>query len=200
MLGTAAIGAMLAAMSPQVAVADRRELRFDAFATPSPFAAFGFFSADGHGPEGRGVEIGVGVAASRRFGRRFDLGLGLRYDFARDDEDRVHLVAAPITAALVFPIGTERELRAGVGLGPGFGVAPGYADDGDSALLMLGASGELAFAFAQGIHSDGLDLALQLGARLDVLPELNADPGGYHRGGQLIHIQLPFVRAGMTWR
>ncbi len=199
MLGAAAIGAVIAAASPQVAAADPGGLRFDAFAAVTPIGAYGMPN-DAHGPEAELiVEVGVGSAVSRRFGRFFDLGLGLRYDYGGDDDeiggDSLHVVAAPITAALVIPLGTTRELRAGVGLGPGFGLSPGF-----SMLAMLGASSEAAIAFAQRLRPDGFGLSLQVGIRFDLLRELNAEPDTYQDDQELFHIQLPFVRGGVTWR
>ncbi len=199
MLGAAAIGAVITGGSPQLASAEARNPHFEAFATVSPFAAF-LLPADGHGPDSKGAaELGIGGAAAYRLGRYFDLGLGLRYDYGRGSGDSLHALAAPLTATLVIPIGTERELRAGVGLGLGFGWVPGYGE-GDSALRVFGASGELALGFAQRIRPSGLGLCLQAGTRFELLEETNAEPDSYLAGGELIHIQLPFIRVGATWR
>jgi len=199
MLVAAATGAVISVAAPRLASAEARNPHFEAFATVSPFAAF-LIGSDGHGPDAKGVvELGLGGAASYRLGRFFDLGLGLRYDYGRGDGASLHALAAPLTATLVIPIGTERELRAGVGLGPGLGLVPGYGE-GDSALRVFGASGELALGFAQRIRPSGLGLCLQAGMRFDLLPETNADPDDYLDGGQLIHVQVPFIRAGATWR
>jgi hypothetical protein len=195
----AALGAAIVGACPRRAAAEERGMGFEAFATVSPLASFGL-PADGRGPDAKGVvALGVGGAVSRRLGRSFELGLGGRYDYGRGDGDSMHALAAPLTATLVIPVGAGRELRTGVGLGLGLAFLPGYGP-GDSALRVLGVSSELALGFAQRVRSDGLGLSLQLGVRFDLLSETNADPDDGLNGGQLFHVQAPFVRAGATWR
>jgi hypothetical protein len=197
MLAAAAVGAAIVGVSPQEAAADGEALRYDAFATVSPWSGFSYGSFAAADVVGI-VEIGAGGAAARRFGS-FDLGLELQYDFGRDGDsgDSMHLGTASFTTALVVPLGAERELRAGVGIGLAYAWLPGqrefvYSDHA------LGGSAELALAFAQRVRPGGLGLCLQVGLQSGVLWVLGTDSTGYRY--VLSQFQLPFVRAGISWR
>lgn len=201
-LAAIAIGAVIAAAAPQRAAADGGRPGFDAFATVSLASVF-TFPADGYGPDGAGNgELGLGGSASYRFGRHFELGLGLRYDVCCRWGDTLHLVAIPITAALVIPIDASRELRLGAAVGPEFGVFPDFHDytEGDSALQVLGGGAEATLGFVQRVHPSGLGLLLQAGIRGGVLDERNADPDGDLHNGGVIYAQWLFVRVGASWR
>ena len=200
-LAVAAIGAVIAALSPRVAAADGGDLRYDAFAAAGLFAFYEMGSSDYGLTAYSPLEIGVGGSATRRFGRFFDLGLGLQYDYVTDygsgSGEFVHFVEAPMLATLVIPLGATNELRAGIGLGPAYGFA---GDRTSRRVHVLGGSLEIALAFAQRIRSDGLGLCVQLGVRGDLAPELNAKPDESLEGQSLLNIQFPFVRAGVSWR
>lgn len=201
-LAAIAVGAVIAAALPRLAAADGRRLGFDAFATVSLASAL-TFPADGYGPDGAGHgELGAGGSASYRLGRFFELGLGLRYDVCCHWGDTLHLVAVPVTAALVIPIDARRELRLGAGLGPELGVFPDFHDgtEGGAALQVLGGGAEATLGFVQRVHPSGLGLLLQAGIRGGVLDERNADPDGYLHNGGVIYAQWLFVRAGASWR
>ena len=58
---------------------------------------------------------------------------------------------------------------------------------------MYDVTAEIAVTFAQR-HRPGL--LLQVGARLDWLEAIGAD----QNDGAILNTQLPFVRAGATWR
>ena len=126
---------MVAALSfPVPALADPR---IDAFLSFSPFSAYDM-PADGHGPSAKGImQGGAGADLYTRFGGRFDLCAGLRYDLAIGGEDTAHCLAAPVTGRLAIPLGTSgHEFRVGAGLG----IAAGLVGD----LVTVGPTGELA--------------------------------------------------------
>jgi hypothetical protein len=172
------------------------DFNVDAFASFSPQAEYGTITADLSGPESGGptYQLGVGGALSRRFGRYFELVGGVRYDYGRPTgpwavrDDTLHVLALPIAAALIVPLGAF-ELEPAIALGPGFGYSPGY----DGGASMYGLTGEIAVTFAQRRAPGFL---LQLGARLDSLAIID----GRDTDGTVVNYQFPFLRAGATWR
>ena len=191
--------AISAVAAPRIAAADGIGLRFDAFAEVSPYALVGV-GTDGEGPDiGPNVQLGAGGAAAVRFGRYFDLGLGLQYNLAHDDSATLHLGTVPVTAALVIPLGPTRELRVTAGMGFGLGRFSDSSEGGPGLRVRAG-GGAVALAFVQRLREGGPDLLVEAGLRLDVLPVQNAPPSSSLDGGDLLHIQLPFVRIGATWR
>lgn len=172
------------------------ELNVDAFASFSPQAEYGTISADTSGPESGGptYQLGIGGAVSRRFGRRFDLAGGVRYDYGRATgpwaigDNTLHIVGLPIAAALIVALGAF-ELEPALALGPGFAYSPGY----DGGTSLYGVTAEVAVTFAQRRTPGFL---LQLGAKVDWLEII----GGGDTDGPVVNTQFPFLRAGATWR
>jgi hypothetical protein len=182
---------------PGIAAADERGLGYSAFATVSPLAVYDY-PADGHGPSEKGIrEFGVGGGASYRVCRWFEVGIGLRYDTAGGPHGNAQFVSLPVTATASLLLG-RRQLRAGVGFGPGLGFIPGYAAD-DGMLVVLGESLEVGIGYAQELGRREMSLLVQLGVRVDVLDEMNADPDWYLDNLGMVNAQMPYVRLGVGW-
>jgi hypothetical protein len=105
----------------------------------------------------------------------------------------MHLGTAPATAALVIPLGPTRELRVTAGAGLGYARF-------STGLRTLAITTEGSLGFVQRGRPGGPGLLVEAGLRLDQLEELNAGPGSELDGFGVINVQLPFVRAGVTWR
>jgi hypothetical protein len=191
---TGALVASLLAVPP-AASAEPRGVCFGAFAQISPVLAVFDYPADGHGPsEKSAVDFGLGGNVSVCW-RWFEVGVGARYDYA-DAGDNAHFVAVPLWIGARIPVGASGTLRLAAGAGPGFGFVAGYPRG--STLVTFGPSAEASVGFIYRA-SPRYAISIEVGARFDVLGELNTDDA-YLDGGELLHAQIPFVRAGATWR
>ena len=195
-LALAAVIALALPRGASAAPAPASDRQVAAFLMVSPGATFEFFGMDGHGPDSDGWvnELGGGVSVAWRLARWFEIGLVLRYDTGAGEGDRTHFLAAPFTATAVLPLGTKREVRLGVGFGPELGVTPG------DSLLMLGGSAEVGIGYSELLDAErGLRGFMQVGMRVDYLPELNGHPN-YLDDGVMLNVQLVFARVGVGWR
>jgi len=166
---------------------------FGVFGQISPIIAVFDYPADGHGPsEKAALDLGVGGDVSRCRGW-LELGVGARYDFADGAVDNAHFVAVPLWIGARLRIGAKGSLRLAVGAGPGFGVVVR-----NSTLITFGPSAEIVLGAGYRVGPE-LVLAIEIGARLDKLREINSDDA-YLDGGELLHAQIPVFRAGATWR
>jgi hypothetical protein len=186
---------------PVVASSGGRDRQWTAFANVSPFAAFDYV-ADGHGPSSKGIiELGLGGRVVMHAGR-FEFGLGLQYDTG-DGDHRLHFIAAPVRAGLAVIRRSRHCLSLQIEAGPAIGLAPSYGPlsaDGSSVgvLWTLGVSAALGLGYGFATSASHA-VVVEVGIRIDRLPEVNADVNWYLHNGALTNIQLPFVRVGVTW-
>ena len=164
---------------------------FAAFAQVAPLLAAYDYVADGHGPtEKSAFDVGVGGNIGRCRGW-LELAAGVRYDLSFGDRETPHFLAVPLVVAARIPVSATTTLRVAVGAGPSIGFVAGYPDSGDL-LFTLGPEAELSVGV---IHRS---IFVELGVRFERLSELNTDDD-YLGGGELVHAQLPVLRAGASW-
>jgi hypothetical protein len=168
----------------------RAEIVLDGYASLSH--AFFDMPADGHGPSVKGaITPGLGVEVAKRI-EIIDVGVGLHYDVGSEQRYNVHFFSLPLIFRLVFPLSTPgKEIRLNVGVGLGMG----YFEE----IYTMGLSYEGGIGYHAMVSKD-VGWHFLVGVRYENMRAKNAPDDSYLRNGELTHLQLPFLRAGASWR